>query len=205
MDRLKLELLRLLASKQQPLVQLLGDVVDRLQPGMNALGDGLPDLVDEALHLEVLERRADDDVREERRRRERDEDGRRNDGEGAEPVEAELVPGEGGLAGNDELRGGRGEGARGGGGRYESALDELEGRAPRLTGRERRARTYERDAGCSHLPCEEERVLAVRSSLREAIAVLQGRQVSSSTRGSRAPAGGERDAPLRYHGREHQR
>lgn len=58
---------------------------------MDPLGDGLPDLVDEALHLEVFERRADNDVREERRRRERDEERRGDDRQGAEPVEAELV------------------------------------------------------------------------------------------------------------------
>ena len=103
MDTLKLELLRLLPSKQQPLVQLPRDIIDGLQPGVDPLGDGLPDFVDQPLHLEVFERRTDNHVREERGGRERDEERRGDDGKGAEEVQAELVARKGWFARYNKL------------------------------------------------------------------------------------------------------
>lgn len=105
MNTLKLELLRLLPSEQQPLMQLPRDIVDGLQPGMNPLGDSLPDFVDQPLHLEVFERRTDNHVREERRGRERDEERRGDDGKGTEEVQAKLVAREGWFARHDKLSG----------------------------------------------------------------------------------------------------
>lgn len=103
-DALELELLRLLAPQQQPLMQLPCDIINRLHARMNPLRDGIPDLLDETLHLEVFEGGSDDDVREEVGGREGDEEGGGDDCEGVEEVEAVLVAGECGFAGDDELQ-----------------------------------------------------------------------------------------------------
>lgn len=81
MDTLKLQLLRLFSPQHQLFVQLARNIVDRLHPEVDPFRDGPPDLLDQAFHLEVFERRPHDDVRQERGRREGHEECRSDDSE----------------------------------------------------------------------------------------------------------------------------
>lgn len=72
MNTLKDQLFRRLVPQQQLLVQLPGDIIDRLSSTVDPLRDGQTDLIDQPLHVHLLERTADDDVREERGGREGD-------------------------------------------------------------------------------------------------------------------------------------
>ena len=73
-DVLDVQLLGRLVAQHQPLVQRPRHVVDALLVAVHALGDRMADLLDQPLHVELLERAADNDVREQRRRREREHD-----------------------------------------------------------------------------------------------------------------------------------
>lgn len=64
MYALHVQLLCRLVSEQQLGVQLERNVVDALLPAVHALCDGEPNLLDQALHVHLLERAADDHVRE---------------------------------------------------------------------------------------------------------------------------------------------
>ena len=73
-------------------MQLPRDIIDSLQPRMYALRHRQTDLLDQALHVHLLERTPDDDVGEERGGGEGDDETGGDDGEGAEEVESELIP-----------------------------------------------------------------------------------------------------------------
>lgn len=75
-DVLDDKMFRFLVPQQEPLVKFLSDVVDALVLAVHPLSDGLTDLLDQALHVHLLERRPDDDVREQVGRRQGHHDGR---------------------------------------------------------------------------------------------------------------------------------
>lgn len=85
-------------------MQLPRDIIDSLQPRMYALRHRQTDLLDQALHVHLLECAADDNVREESGGGEGHDKAGGDDGESAEEVDSVLVAAESGFARHDELR-----------------------------------------------------------------------------------------------------
>lgn len=82
-DVLDVQLLGRLVADHQLLVQRPRHVVDALLIPVHSLSDRVTDLLDQALHVELLERAADDDMREQVGRRQRQHHAARDLGESA--------------------------------------------------------------------------------------------------------------------------
>lgn len=103
MNTLHDQLLGRFVPEQQLGVQLPRHIIDRLPSRMKPLRNGQPNLLNQSLHIHLLERTPDDDVGEERGGGEGDDETGGDDGEGAEEVESELIPRESGFTRYDKL------------------------------------------------------------------------------------------------------